>query len=92
MNTKELNTFEKLIVKIQTGSWDDLACLSLTLERNFSLVKKPTKNDRKVHEEILRLIEERKAELAIDGNIKNIHRKEIKSMVPHKGNFTEFYE
>jgi hypothetical protein len=89
-NTKELNTFEKLIVKIQTGDWDDLAYLEMTLEKNFSLLKNPTKNDIRVHEKLMDLISERKTSFFGFEGIMNVHRKEIKSIVPHKGSFEAF--
>lgn len=89
-NTKELNTFDKLIIKIQTGDWDDLAYLEITLEKNFSLLKKSTKNDKKVHLKLLSMIEEQKRLMKYHEELKWIHRKQIKEIEPHSGSFESF--
>lgn len=89
-NTKELNTFDKLILKIQTGDWDDLAYLEITLEKNFSLIKKPTKNDKNVHLKLLSMIEEQKSLMKYHEELKWIHRKQIKEIEPHSGSFESF--
>lgn len=78
---KKLTTFEKLLVKIQTGDWDDLAYLSMSIEQNcFTGRDVLTKNDIAVQEKLLSLIEERKSQMFKHSNLKTIHVNGIKDM------------
>lgn len=78
---KKTLTFEKLLTKIQTGDWDDLAYLSIMIEQNcFTGKDLMDKNDLAIQEKLLFLIEERKVEMFKHNNLKTRHLKEIKQM------------
>ena len=80
---QKLTTFEKLLIKIQTGDWDDLAYLSIKIEENcFTGKDIMTKNDLEVQEKLLSLIEERKAEMFKHKNLTTRQLMEIEDIEP----------